>query len=122
MAIIMKKIILILVLIMVISALYLFLAYTHIFAFIGAKSLVNPTAHTSITLSPPSSTSTTQITFVALGDSLTAGVGTTAEEETYPYLLAKFLVQKKNVKITLTVEVKQADYATWTQAISQVYP
>ena len=38
---------------------------------------------------------------MALGDSLTAGVGASGEDKTYPYLLAKMLAEKQNAQVIL---------------------
>ena len=81
-------------------SLYLNRAYAHIFSFISTKQLMNPTIHQSIVISPPSQ-ATKKITYVALGDSLTAGVGASSEDKTYPYLLAKMLAEKQNALVTI---------------------
>jgi lysophospholipase L1-like esterase len=78
--------------------LYLNKAYAHIYSFMGAKNLKNPTTREIITLS---SSSTYKLTYIALGDSLTAGVGATTQEKTYPYLLAKIIAEEKNAQVTL---------------------
>ena len=64
------------------------------------------TASGETTVAPPVGDTIPLINSLGYSSALTAG---------NPY-------EHQNVKITLTVEVKQADYATWTQAISQVYP
>jgi len=83
------------------TGLYFNWAYGHIYSTIRAKNLVNPTTHQVI--APPFSANafTKKITYVALGDSLTAGVGATAEDKTYPYLLAKLLTDKQNAQVTV---------------------
>ncbi len=81
-------------------ALYSNWAYGRIYATIGEKHLPNPTMNQKIIL-PSSKTHTKKIVFVALGDSLTAGVGASGEDKTYPYLLAKMLAEKQNAQVTL---------------------
>lgn len=81
--------------------LYLNRAYANIYANFGAKNMTNPTTHQTIIISPSSSTFTKKIIYVALGDSLTAGVGASAEDKTYPYLLAKLLADKQNAQVTV---------------------
>ena len=44
---------------------------------------------------------TTNLVYVALGDSLTSGVGLSQYEESFPYLLAEKLVQTKKTKVAL---------------------
>lgn len=82
--------------------LYLNQAYARIYSLIGTNNLANPTIHQTLILPPPSPTSSTKkITYVALGDSLTAGVGATAEDKTYPYRLAKLLADQQNAEVTV---------------------
>lgn len=81
--------------------LYFNRAYSHIYSAIRAKNLANPTAHQVIVPPFSSNAFTKKIVYVALGDSLTAGVGATAENKTYPYLLAKLLTDKQNTQVTV---------------------
>ncbi len=71
-----------------IGALYLNRAYAHIYDTIGGAYLRPPLATDT---NQQSATSTKQLTYVALGDSLTAGTGVTQQEETYPYIIGKIL-------------------------------
>lgn len=76
-------------------------AYGRIYATVGEKHLPNPTMHQKIILPAPSKTHVKKIVYVVLGDSLTAGVGASGEDKTYPYLLAKMLAEKQNAQVTL---------------------
>lgn len=97
----MKYVTIILVLVAAGLGLYLNRAYSHISTSIGEKNLNNPTINQTIIIPPLTTTSTAKIVYVALGDSLTAGVGATSEQKTYPYLVAKLLAQKKNAQVTV---------------------
>ena len=92
---------LIILFIILVSGLYLNRAYAHIYKTLKAKNLANPTV--SQVMVPPFSANafTKKIVYVALGDSLTAGVGATAEDKTYPYRLAKLLTEKQNAQVTV---------------------
>ena len=81
-------------------AIYLNRAYAHMYSTIGSSSLVRPIMQNPVTLFPDTS-STNHMTYVALGDSLTAGVGASREEHTFAYLLAARLANKKNATVTL---------------------
>ncbi len=94
----MKKIFFILSLIILGCAIYLNLAYSHFFRVIGEKSLQNPTQHI-VTFIRPSYSSAELITYVAIGDSLTAGVGGKKSTDSYPYQLGVFLAKQKNKPI-----------------------
>ena len=76
--------------IIVVFGVYLCSSYTYIYYKIGAIGLKSPdNQQTYMTVNNASSTK--KIIYASLGDSLTAGVGTTNYEESYPYLLAKSL-------------------------------
>ncbi|MFA5061729.1 MAG: SGNH/GDSL hydrolase family protein [Patescibacteria group bacterium] len=96
-----KYIAIVSVLVVACLGLYLNRAYRHISVSIGEKNLANPTVHQTIVLPPATTTSTAKIVYAALGDSLTVGVGATAEQKTYPYLVAKLLAQEKNIQVTV---------------------
>jgi acyl-CoA thioesterase-1 len=91
---------LIILLIVLGAGLYLNRAYSRIYATIGEKNLPSPAMQQSI-ISPSSKKFFKKIVYVALGDSLTAGVGASGEDKTYPYLLAKMLAEKQNAQVTL---------------------
>jgi len=97
----MRKIILVFVIILAVAILYLNRAYARIFSTIGARDLINPTIQQTVSIPSPITTSTAQITYVALGDSLTAGVGATYQEDSYPYRVAKLLVQENSALVTI---------------------
>lgn len=81
--------------------LYLNRAYAHIFSFLNEFNPGNPTTHMTFIIPSPVPTSSARITYVALGDSLTAGAGATKETESYPYRLAQRLAEGRNAEVTL---------------------
>ncbi len=89
----MKKLLFILLII----AVYLNLTYAYFYQFIREHHLASPTHETKIIVgnSPKAQT----IKYVSLGDSLTEGVGASAYQKTYPYLLARKLSSKNNVEL-----------------------
>lgn len=90
----MKRLILILVLPAVIIAVYLLFSYTRMYKIIGEKDLKSPYKERRIVME--NLTQQGAIKYVALGDSLSAGVGSSRIEETYPYLFALKLSEKYN--------------------------
>ncbi len=92
---------LIIIFTIVVLGLYLNWAYARIFSTPNTKNLANPTNHQIINLPFSANAFTKKITYVALGDSLTAGVGASAEDKTYPYRLAKLLADKQNAQVTV---------------------
>lgn len=96
----MRNIIIITVLVIAVFALYLNLSYAHVFSSISERDLVNPTILLTSYV-PPISPTTTKITYVALGDSLTAGVGATSEQTSYPYIIARLMAQDRKTGVTV---------------------
>jgi lysophospholipase L1-like esterase len=84
----------ILVVLGVVLALYLNRAYAHIYDEMGAANLKSSDSAGMYVISNSATTSAavTSTVYDALGDSLTAGVGTDKYTESYPYLLAQKLV------------------------------
>ncbi len=80
---------------------YLNRAYAHIFSFLNANNPGSPLTHMSIVIPPSTATSSSRLTYVSLGDSLTAGAGAATESESYPYRLAKLLAEKHGAEVTL---------------------
>lgn len=83
---------------------YLNRAYARIYAGISRDSTANPVIG-SITVVPSAASSTDRpFTYVALGDSLTAGVGAHSYEESYVYQVAKRVAanQKRSVLVVNT--------------------
>lgn len=93
----MSKKYLIIILIVIALGIYLNLAYSHIYNFIGQAGLVSPNQVGTYVIGD---NSLAKLTYVALGDSLTAGVGVNQYEESYPYLLAKNLTSE-DTQVTL---------------------
>jgi lysophospholipase L1-like esterase len=86
-----KKIVLIIIFLIIAAiAVYLNRSYAHIYAKIGAAGLKFP-EQGGIYMINDDLTTNKGLIYAALGDSLTAGVGTDSPEETLPYLLAQGL-------------------------------
>lgn len=86
------------------SGLYLNRLYADIYQTIGAAHLKEPVINQKYMLSQGNEASTTSsLVYVALGDSLSAGVGTDRYEDSWPYLVAQKLLVK-NTKVTLKSE------------------
>ena len=81
--------------------LYLNRSYAHIYSSIGASKLASPTVQQRLDIKPASGQAVRKLVYVALGDSLTAGVGATAQDKTYPYQLAALLANTKQAEVTL---------------------
>jgi lysophospholipase L1-like esterase len=81
-----KKVFKIIILSVIIAiGLYLYLAYAHIYNYIGKINILAPSTQASYVIGSGQKT----LSYVALGDSLTAGVGVSEYINSYPYLLAK---------------------------------
>lgn len=78
-------------------AVYLYLSYAYFYQFLSGHRLVSPLHETKIIIGNNPQART--IRYVALGDSLTAGVGTSDYKNSYPYLLARKLSSKNNVEL-----------------------
>jgi acyl-CoA thioesterase-1 len=89
---------LLIILVLVALAIYLNRAYAHIYSAINQAGLITP--DTIGTYVVGNSNSPAKLTYVALGDSLTAGVGVSQYEQAYPYLLAQKIANNQ-AKVTL---------------------
>lgn len=85
-----------LVLALVLLAIYLNRSYAHIFNFISAGNLINPTTDKLFMIS---NSNKEKIKIAFLGDSLTAGAGATRVEATFPRLIANRLSNNHQVEI-----------------------
>lgn len=74
---------------LIIAAIYLNRAYSYIYHKIDDAALLSPD-HTRTHLVVNNETASSSLVYVALGDSLTAGVGASKYEESFPYLLAQY--------------------------------
>ena len=97
----MRKYLYIFLAIIVLAVAYLFLTHHYIYYNIGKASLP-ASDKTHEYMINNNSASTKKIIYAALGDSLTAGVGTDNYEESYPYLLAQDL-SKSGAEVDLKV-------------------
>lgn len=90
----MKRALVIAVVILLAIALYLDLAYAHIYSTIHAGNLSAPMT-TVVEAGSPLIMALPPLRYVALGDSLTAGVGAVSVSETFPYQLAEAIAKKQ---------------------------
>jgi lysophospholipase L1-like esterase len=79
--------------------LYLNRSYAYIYNHIDNMNLTSPGTQQSYSFKNPS-LQADMIKYVALGDSLTAGVGSNDYQKTFPYLLAMKLMEKNDVTLT----------------------
>ncbi|HRH23851.1 MAG TPA: SGNH/GDSL hydrolase family protein [Candidatus Magasanikbacteria bacterium] len=92
------KILLIFLIVALLSiGLYLNRSYAHIYDTIDSVGLQASLKEREYTIS--SSVSTSQVVYVAIGDSLTSGVGTTAYEMSYPYKLGEKIAENGSTVI-----------------------
>lgn len=74
-------------------------SYASIYQKIAEQHLINPNTPGAYSINTSPST-TKRVRYVAIGDSLTAGVGTTGNEESFPYLLSKAIARSgRNVEL-----------------------
>ncbi len=76
-------------------------SYAHIYGVIGEKHLPGYSVRQRIILPTALTNPSKKIVYVVLGDSLTAGVGASAEDKTYPYQLAALLAEEQKAQVTL---------------------
>jgi len=88
-----KKYLKILSIVLIVIAGYLYLAHTYIYRRIGYAHLPATDDRHTYVCEAAGASSTAEIVYAALGDSLTAGVGVDQYEKSYPYLLAQHLVR-----------------------------
>jgi len=93
-----KYLIIIIAIIFALTLIYLNRSYAYIYNRIDKSNLQNPNMQQSYLLEAKNQNSKI-INYVALGDSLTAGVGSTDYKQTLPYLLAENLSQKGAVNL-----------------------
>lgn len=88
------KILIAIKLILFISLLiYLNWSYARFFDYIGWKQLPNPN-HQSFYSIESTGYPVSKLTYLAIGDSLTAGVGASSYQYTYPYLISQSIAEK----------------------------
>ena len=78
--------------------LYLNRSYAYIYDHISQKNLRSPTMNQEYILKSQTPTAQNK-KYVALGDSLSAGVGANSFDQTFPYLLAEKLAQENNISL-----------------------
>ncbi len=94
----MKKILFVFFIIAICIGLYLYVAHIYMYKKIGYMRLESTQTQTKYLFS---NNFKKQSTYVALGDSLTAGVGTTQYESSYPYLFSNLFSEKNKTNVTL---------------------
>ncbi len=77
---------------------YLWYAHASIYWKLGDLPIFAPKDYQSYYLGEHTKTS---LTYVAIGDSLTAGVGVDSYTQSYPYLIANSIVQNQKTEVTL---------------------
>lgn len=85
--------------IILVFGIYLYLAHFSIYYRLEQAHLQAPQRQAVYTVGDEAMT--TNLVYVALGDSLTSGVGLSQYEESFPYLLAEKLAQTKKTKVVL---------------------
>lgn len=86
-----------LLLVILIIGIYLNWSYTYFYNFLSKNYLVPPIHETQMMVSNQSGSQT--IKYLALGDSLTAGVGVADYKNSYPYLIAQKLSSKNKIEL-----------------------
>ena len=81
-----KKIIILAIILVIIAGVYLNRAYSNIYGILGAANLKPADGRGTYSIN---NMATTSLVYAALGDSLSAGVGTDNYQEVLPYLLAE---------------------------------
>ena len=94
-----KKFLVIFVSLLLCVGVYLNRSYAHIYDKITIMGLPASNSKQIYTIGDTKS-SNKNLVYVALGDSLTAGVGVDSYEQSYPYLFAEKIAQK-NIQVTI---------------------
>ena len=93
-----KSIIYLIVFLLIVLGVYLNRSYAHIYGKIDAVNLKSSNTKQMYNLG---SETREKLVYVALGDSLTSGVGVSSYEQSYPYQLAQYLTEIDTKNITL---------------------
>lgn len=93
-----KKLLVIAVILFVVIGIYLNRSYSRIYAKIDLMALISPDKQHDYVVGKETESKTK---YVALGDSLTAGVGVDDYTRSYPYLVAKELNKKEEKQVLL---------------------
>lgn len=86
-----------LLLIFLIIGIYLYISYAYFYNFLGQKNLVPPLHETNMIINNQPDKSPFE--YLALGDSLTEGVGVSDYKNSFPFLVSQKLSQKYNVSL-----------------------
>lgn len=90
---------LVIALIVLALLLYLNRAYAYFFDYLDSHKVMPLGTKINFSFKNQNPNSKTTLSYVALGDSVTRGVGVDKDEQTYPYLVARFLSQKQDVEL-----------------------
>ncbi|MFA6255381.1 MAG: SGNH/GDSL hydrolase family protein [Patescibacteria group bacterium] len=90
----MKKIYLIIIILLIALGVYLNRSYAYIYNEIGSADLRSPDSQRTYMITNTNKNQAEPIVYAALGDSLTAGVGTDNYQQAYPYLVATKLAER----------------------------
>lgn len=86
-----------LLLLIIISTVYLNRSYAFIYQNIEKTNMQTPSDYKEYSIGSYSKS----LTYIAIGDSLTSGVGVDTYKKSYPYMLAELISQKENVVVDL---------------------
>ncbi len=103
-----------LIILAIVLVLYFNRSYAYIYKHIDKMALKTPD-HGVAYLVVNNDTASTSLTYAALGDSLTAGVGADKASDTFPYLLAQYLAgndYRVNLKVRAVPGAKTQDLLT----------
>ncbi|MFA6421870.1 MAG: SGNH/GDSL hydrolase family protein [Candidatus Buchananbacteria bacterium] len=97
----MKKglIIILSILVIIVFGIYLNRSYAHFYSYLGDNAMINPNISNIYRIDNSESTST--LTYVVLGDSLSSGVGCDDYKLSFPYQFAESLSKEKKQNIIL---------------------
>ena len=83
------------------AVLYLNRAYSRIYSFIGAYQQERSSGSNTTMITAAPNAQKRHITYVALGDSLTAGVGASDSAHAYPHVLSQMIAKRRGDDVTL---------------------
>jgi len=89
----------VIILILLITAIYLNRSYAYFYDFLDSHKIMPLPSNSLINFKNQNSKTQPKLTYLALGDSLTYGEGVDQIDQTYPFLLSKFLSKKSEVEL-----------------------
>lgn len=109
-----------LLVIFLIIGIYLYTTYAYFYGFLSQKNLTSPVHE--ITVMIGSQLGGQAIKYIALGDSLTEGIGVSDYKNSYPYLIAQKLSLKNNVELTNLAHAGDTSSDVLTNQLPNVLP